>query len=263
MFWNEKTIFHERVSNTLEYAKKFYVAEGNESHSGKIKRPFQLPELIAKLPEESRSRVVFVPVDFSTISESNPFQREKIVRDSALTALKKDPDFNQDSILLIQDFDEFISPAMAGKIEKELFSWKFWVNAVRLKQRLTIYKLNLLDENIWGLSLACKGSLASKQDFSPNEWRHHLGKKQAPLTRSFFGWHHSYLGNAEFIRNKINSFAEADIEMVKNVTDEQIEMSLASGKDLYGRNIQLRPIDYEKQNPIPILLKRKDLMINL
>jgi hypothetical protein len=162
--------------------------------------------------------------------------------------------------LLVQDFDEFISPSKIPALERELYNWKFWSKAIRPKQRLSIYKLNLLDANEWGLSLACKGSLVKQPDFSANEWRHHLGKKKARLTSGFFGWHHSYLGDANFIRNKIDSFAEADIAMVKNVTDEQIEQALTQGKDLFGRAVQLRPVQYENLDPIPTLLSRKDLL---
>ncbi len=263
MFWNEKTIFFEKVFNTLEYAQRFYLAEGNESHSGKIKRPFQLPELLGQLPENLRSRVVFVPVDLSAVTEKNPFAREKLVRDAALTALKKDPEFSAESIVLIQDFDEFISPKKISLLEQMLFSWKFWVKAIRLRQHLSIYKLNLMDQNDWGLSLACAGSLVKKNDFSANEWRHHFGKKKAGITREFFGWHHSYLGDTEFIRNKIDSFAEANLEMVKTVTDEQIEKALSTGLDLYGRSIHLQPVEYQNLDPIPILQKRTDLMVTL
>lgn len=263
MFWSEKTIFFEKVYNTLEYAKRFYIAEGNESHSGKVHRPFLVPELITQLPKNLRSRVVHVPVDFSLIQEKNPFAREKLVRDAALIELKKDPEFIEDSILLIQDFDEFISPKKIADLEKLLFNWKFWVKAVRLRQHLSIYKLNLLDENDWGLSLACAGSLVKQANFSANEWRHHLGKKKAKLSSDFYGWHHSYLGDVNFIRNKIDSFAEANIDMVKNITDDQIEKALSSGKDLFGREILLRPIQYQTMDPIPVLQKRNDLMVKL
>jgi len=103
----------------------------------------------------------------------------------------------------------------------------------------------------------------AQNGFSANQWRHQFAKKKARLTKNFFGWHHSYLGDANFIRNKIDSFAEADIEIVKNISDEQIEKALSGGKDLFGRSIQLHPIEYAKLDPIPILQKRNDLMTNL
>lgn len=260
LFWSEKTIFKERIQTALEYAEVLYVAEGNESHSGKIKRPFLIPSLIAELDDNHKRRVVHVPVDFTNHSEKNPFAREKIVRDAALTELLKNPLFNPSSILIIQDFDEFISPAMANAIELELYGWKFWRSSVRLKQRLSIFKLNLQDIHDWSLSLAVTGSLARSVGFSPNEWRHRLAKKRSALTHHYFGWHHSYLGDAEFIRNKLESFAEASLTMVKNVTDQTINDSLANGRDLFGRDIQLNKIDYSKLEPIPALLSRKDLI---
>jgi hypothetical protein len=257
----KKLFFLKKFFNTLEYAKKIYLAEGNESHSGKIKRAFVLPELIQELPENLRSRVVFVPVDLSLSHETNPFVREKMVRDAALTELKKDPAFTHDSILIIQDFDEFISPAKISKLNELLFSWKFWVKAIRLRQHFSYYKLNLMDQDDWSLAIACTGALALRQDFSPNQWRHHLAKRKTKVSKEYFGWHHSYLGDAKFIRNKIDSFTEHNIDLVKNTSDEQIQLALSNGQDLFGRNTKFKTVAYENTDPIPILQKRTDLMV--
>ncbi len=100
MFWGETAIFTERVINTLGYAKRLYIAEGNESHSGEFKRPHQVPALLAGLPKELRERVVFVPVHLENTTEKNPFKRERMVRDAALNELREAPDFDANSILL-------------------------------------------------------------------------------------------------------------------------------------------------------------------
>lgn len=261
MFWNEKSIFKERVLNTLEYARAFYIAEGNESHSGKIKRPFLVPDLLLELPEPIRSRVIHVPVDFSGSTETNPFVRERLVRDTALSALKGNPEFTDESILLIQDFDEFIRPQMAPGLEKELFGLRFWRSRIRIRQRLSYFKLNLKDGADWTLSLAVSGKLARTPSFSPNQWRHQFAKKKAPLTKNYYGWHHSYLGDVNFIRNKLDSFAEAGIDLVKNVTDEQILDRMNRGLDLYGRDIHFEKVNYANTDPIPALLHRTDLLL--
>ena len=128
--------------------------------------------------------------------------------------------------------------------------------------RMTYYHLNLLDQAPWSLSLACKGSLARSASFSPNQWRHQFAKKKAPLSREYLGWHHSYLGDLEYIRNKIHSFAESEIEMVKKLTDTDIQKALQSGNDLFGRSFVYQWIDYQQLEPIPELVNRKDLFAN-
>jgi hypothetical protein len=261
LFWNEDVIFLERIRNTLKYADKFFIAEGNESHSGRIKRDFRIPSLLEKIPDEMRSRVVFVPVDLSIVNEQNPFVRERLVRDAALQVAIRDRDFTRDSVLIIQDFDEFIIPDRIKCIIEELFSWRFWNKAIRLRQRFSYYKLNLMSCDDWSLSLICKGSLVLKDKFSANQWRHQLAKKRTRITRDYVGWHHSYLGDLNFIRNKIDSFAEANIQMVKDVTDQDILAALQSGADLFGRNIKYQQVSYVNVDPIPDLLHRNDLMI--
>lgn len=260
MFWNELPIFKERIENTLQYAKRFYIAEGNESHSGHLKRDFQLPNLLSQLPKELQNRVEFVPVDLAQSSLSDPFMREKKVRDSAFEVLKSSAEFNSNSVLVVQDFDEFLNPHHTQEILSQIWGWKFWVSGIRLRQHLSYYRLSYMDPADWTLGFACKGSLALKNDFSPNQWRHQLAKRRFGVTPNYVGWHHSYLGDQESIRNKISSFAEAEVDFVKKVTDEMIEKALTEGRDLYGREKVFARIDYAKTNPIPTLLKRSDLL---
>ncbi len=261
MFWGENVIFKERVVNTLQYAKRFYIAEGNESHSGKFRRDYQAPALLAGLPQDLQKRVVFIPVDLAASAERNPFERERMVRDAALNELRRAPDFSPDSILIVQDFDEFLIPERVVPILKEeLFSWRFWRRSFRFRQHLSCYGLNVMGEGDWTLGFACLGSLALDPAFSANKWRHVSAKKKSPLARRNAGWHHSYLGDVSFIRKKIESFAEAEIEMVKAITDEQIEAALASGTDLFGRDLKFRIVDYDGMDPIPALRGRADLI---
>jgi len=260
MFWEEHLIFRERVINTLQYAKRFYIAEGNESHSGKFKRDYQVPGLLAQLPDSLRERVVFVPVDLGATSEKNPFERERLVRDAALNELRKAQDFDSNSILIVQDFDEFLIPdRVRSVIQDELFSWKFWRKSLRIRQHLSYYRLNVMSEEDWTLGFMCLGSFARDPGFSANQWRHVKAKKKSPLSRTYLGWHHSYLGDVGFIRKKLQSFAEAEIDTFKNITDEQIEAALAGSKDLFGRDFKFRVIPYEELDPIPELRLRLDL----
>lgn len=253
MFWNEDALFRARIVNTLSYAERLYIAEGNESHSGAIKREYRLPQLIRDLPNELRSRVIPVLVPMEKHTGLTPFAREKIVRDAASTQLLQDQKLTRDDFLFVTDFDEFIHPDEARKIQTQ-FPWYVpFRRGMRLKQRLTFFRLNLLSPDDWTLAICLRGDELSRPDFSANRWRHEWAKKRLPITREFTGWHHSYYGDVAFIKNKIQSFAEANIDMVRQLTDEQIMSALESGSDLYGRGQVFQKIRYEDYQPIPAL----------
>jgi hypothetical protein len=264
LYWNEDVIFEERIRNTLTYADYLYVSEGNESHSGLIIRDeYHFPRLLAELknkaPELDLSRVIFVPVDLSNAGTS-PYERELLVRDAALIQMKKDKILKPNDILIIQDFDEFLHPEAQQLLFAYFSPLALWRNVVRPKYRMTYYKLNLLEQNSdWDLVLILRGSVALKKSFSANFYRHDIRKKAFPTSKSYMGWHHSYLGNAAKIMEKIKSFSHALDPMVKEISEEEFLNRLTKGEDLFGRNFKYQKIDYSVQGGIPALSERTDL----
>ena len=266
LYWNEDVIFEERIRNTLEYADTFYVSEGNESHSGLIKRDyFHFPKLLeslkARAPDLDLTRVVFIPVDLRN-APSSPTVREKLVRDAALEKLRVDGKMKSRDLLLIQDFDEFFLPSSRDTLLSYFSGLQFWRSVLRLKYRMTYYKLNLEEKSTpWDLVLAVRGTLALKKHFSPNFFRHSIRKKKFRRSQEFLGWHHSYLGDSKNVLEKIKSFAEAFIPVVKDVSEEEILARVSRGEDLFGRDFKYQKIDYATSGGIPVLSKRVDLLL--
>ena len=263
MFWNEDTIVKERILNTLEYADFFLIAEGNESHSGLIKRTeYQLPKQLRELEGIPKDRVIFVPVDLSKAPGKNPFERELLVRDLALKVAIEKKLLQKDDVLIIQDFDEFLDPNAKALLFQHFSPLTFWRKALRLKYQMTYYKLNLLESSSkWDLALAIRGSTALEANFSPNYFRHDIRKKAFPTTQAFIGWHHSYLGNTEKMIEKIKSFSHALDHMVKEVTEDDLKKRFENGQDLFGRDFKYTKIDYAAQGGIQALKNRTDLMV--
>jgi hypothetical protein len=264
LYWNEDVIFEERIRNTLSYADYLYVSEGNESHSGLIKRDeYHFPRLLADLknraPDLDLSRVIFVPVNLSAAGTS-PYEREKLVRDAALEQVLRDKRLASDDLLIIQDFDEFLHPEAKSLLLAYFSPFAIWRKVVRPKYRMTYYKLNLLEQNSdWDLVLILRGSVAMKKNFSPNFYRHDIRKKAFPVSKNYLGWHHSYLGNAAKVMEKIKSFSHALDPMVKEIPEEEFLARLTRGEDLFGRNFKYQKIDYPGTRGIPSLSARTDL----
>jgi hypothetical protein len=49
------------------------------------------------------------------------------------------------------------------------------------------------------------------------------------------GWHFSYVGNIEFIKNKIGSISHTEYDTPEYKNNERIERAIAEGEDLFGR----------------------------
>jgi beta-1,4-mannosyl-glycoprotein beta-1,4-N-acetylglucosaminyltransferase len=63
------------------------------------------------------------------------------------------------------------------------------------------------------------------------------------------GWHFTYMGGREAVRNKIESFGEQSLNLdwVKNGLENSINNAIERGRDLYNRPCKfwIEPISYE------------------
>jgi beta-1,4-mannosyl-glycoprotein beta-1,4-N-acetylglucosaminyltransferase len=66
------------------------------------------------------------------------------------------------------------------------------------------------------------------------------------------GWHLSYFGDANFIKNKIENFSHQELN-TNNFTDlVKINEKINNCVDLYDRNIEIKKINIEDNNYLPI-----------
>jgi alanyl-tRNA synthetase len=67
---------------------------------------------------------------------------------------------------------------------------------------------------------------------------------QFPALNKPGGWHFSYFGNIEFIKNKLKNFCHAGEDRIEIITEKNISDALKSNSDLFGRsNFMTVPIE--------------------
>ena len=69
------------------------------------------------------------------------------------------------------------------------------------------------------------------------------------------GWHLSYFGNYQFIKNKIENFAHQEYNNEKITSVENIEEKINTCKDLFGRNDTLKASIKAFKNSLIIAFK--------
>ena len=265
-FWNESLYFAERVENTLSYADLLLIAESELSFSGKVSRLYVVPGLIEQLPKESRERVIFVPVDLSSMTAATNREREAVVRQAGFEHLKKHGLLEMDDILMVQDFDEFFDPKCAQELRDYFASSRR--DYVHPRYRCTYYYLNwaIVSPRAHADWIPQVAFRARHALMTEGFWIHDYRTKR-PLSRRwrvpkpYWGWHHSYLGGRDAIESKIKAFSGSASSMIRATTPETRSERLREGEDLYGRRIKFAEFESYDTFGILSLLKRQDLMV--
>jgi beta-1,4-mannosyl-glycoprotein beta-1,4-N-acetylglucosaminyltransferase len=63
------------------------------------------------------------------------------------------------------------------------------------------------------------------------------------------GWHFSFLGGKEVIRKKIKSFSHTEYNSEKYFSDENIDQSIDTGKDIFNRGIKYLTVNPKEDLP--------------
>lgn len=232
-FFNELDLLEFRLRLLDEYVDLFVIAESNLTHSG-VSKEYNYAVNKERFTKWVH-KIVYLPVHQSTEGLTfnkdektyNPANGSWVLENQQRDALKKAAEFTEDTdIVIIGDLDEIPNPAVLQSI-------KTTDTPVTLQMRFHYYFMNCMSckgEKWWNGSVVSSGK--DFKQYSPqvfrdkrNEYRH---IKNA-------GWHFSYLGGVEKIKQKINSFAHTEFNKAEYLDDEHIIRSLQKGKDVFNR----------------------------
>ena len=224
-FLNELELLELRLMTTDKIADYFVIVEANQTHSGKPKEYIfeQNKDRFTKFLHKIRYIKIVLPTSDPRQSWRNEnFQRNEIMRgvDDALP----------DDYIMISDLDEIPNPE--GVLDA--INNKKWEQFI-LEQKLCYYYVNNVAGQNWHGTVVTK----RKNIKSPQHCREH-DRRNPPRVVLEGGWHYSYLGNVDKIKEKMDSYAE-HTEVVQSfgtyVKDrDHIAECVATGKDLFKRD---------------------------
>jgi hypothetical protein len=193
---------------------------------------------------EHYDKLIYIGVEDMPLS-ADPWVNERHQRDSIMLGIE---DAADDDVIIIGDIDEIIRPSTIQELRKQqaqiygfrmpLFNFKF--NYMLVTQDCY---------SVWSGAIQ-KGLLESPEEFRRQRhslnnlgWNYNDG---SVAVIEHAGWHFTYLGNDEFARNKIQSFAHADDNRPEILNQINVEESIRQ-----GRGIKLDNADYQFK---PVLL---------
>lgn len=265
-FFNELDMLEFRLKLLGDHVDHFVLAESNITHSGQPK-PFYFEENKARF-KQWKEKIIYLPVNQSTEglvfdaeTSYNPQSAAWKLENGQRNALAAAKDIiADDDLVLLSDLDEIPDPAVLKKTNPA-------DSPVVLSMLFHYYFLNCQNtghERWWNGTIASTGKQFKAT--TPQELRDK--RNDWPVVKKA-GWHFSYLGGLEKIKEKIRSFAHTEFNKEEFLSDENIMEAMEKGKDVFKRpGVHYRfvsPLYYPGylrnimlQYPALLHLKRKD-----
>ena len=263
-FFNELDILELRLNILYDTVDFFIIVESNLTHSGQNK-PFyfeQNKDRFSKFLDKIISYKIYDnPSDFVNLPNTEDIELQKIYgfmkttkrfnpyfqgdygRDYFQKESVRRPLVNceENDIIIISDADEIPDPKLLKQLDKLDLNNTIY----SLNQTMYYFYLNVLKENEWCGSKM--GLYKNMKKYSFNEIR---GDSSLSSIIHKAGWHFSFMGGEEMVKNKMLSYSARD--MVDHNVLSKIKLNMENNMDPYFRHA-LSKVEIDDSYPQYIL----------
>lgn len=243
MFYNEFDILELRLRIMYDQVDRFVIVESDYTHSGKYKG-FKLEEHKERY-SQWWDKICYIKGNMPQ-RLTNAWDREHWQRD--LMSQGWD-DVDGDDVILVSDLDEIVRPETLQFIRSTDYGY------YGLYMPAFYFKFNYLD---------------TKQDWHYKVWgRAYRGFKTLPqhmrligvgetpgkhIKLHHAGWHFGWLGDNDFVKTKLQSFAHTEWDKPEIVNNVDIDRHIAEGRDhVRPENITWVPVNLDDYFPKEIV----------
>lgn len=235
-FFNELDMLECRLEYLYDKVDRFVLVEADITHSGKSK-PFYF-DLNKDRYSKYLSKITHIKLeidpteydwthDLSKNFNNASWQVENRQRNGILEGIKDLPD---NAVIMVSDLDEIPNrdaiPRAVRILEQRL--------AVSLETRQFYYNLGQCLVEPWPATVVVKKQILNR--VSPQQLR---DAKNGNLLIKKGGWHLTYFGSVDAIRNKIMNFAHQEYNNETFTNPSYIEQRVRNGEELYGRSFPM------------------------
>ena len=236
IFNHEIELLEIRMNILNDYVDKFVITEGDITFSGKPKESHfsNNRERFSKWEDKIIHNSIKLP------DLPGPWEREIYSRNAMVDIAG----LEDDDLILMSDGDEIPNPEVLQHADE----WVENDTHFTFEQRCFAYWFNNLYSDTWlGSRAATYGHLKNTTVDDLREGTEDESKVSGSIITNG-GWHFTYLGDENHIRQKINSFCDRHFD-VPEVT-ENISKNLEGGTDVLNRNhITYSRIDIDDSFP--------------
>ena len=245
-FYNELTLLEYRLALLDPVVDTFIIAEANQTHMGHKKELYsqQLKTLFDKFSEKIVHLVIDLPYTHDTlkVEQENQWDNEKYQRNALQRGILS-LDLDDSDIIIISDMDEIPDPDTLRKVK----CGDICVRLHALEQDFYYYNLRSQFVKKWFSAKAISYEEFTKLAISCSAIRAHNTTSIIPHA----GWHLSYFGDTQFIKNKLQNFAHAEHNTPEKVDINNIEWHMNNTACLYGDSYKMLHVPIEENSYLP------------
>lgn len=261
LFYNEIQMLTYRLNLLNEVVDYFIIVEATHSFSGKEKPLFFKEN--KHLFEKFQDKIIHIIVEdfphkYPNINydekqqwKNENFQRKCISR--GINKLKYSRSLMQlknEDIILISDLDEIIDPNTLYKIKNNEINIdnEFYI----LEMELHYYNLILKYNEKWYSPklITYKKYNELNADCDSIRWYNIYVNPSMPIIKNG-GWHLSYFGDCNFIKNKLENFSHQEYSNSLYTDIDKIKNKLQNGTDLFNRGADSIKVNISDNNYLP------------
>jgi len=254
LFLNELELLEIRLNILYPHVDFFVINESTTTFSGN-KKPLYFQENKHRF-EKFSDKIIYNIVDIPNNLVSS-WDRETFHRNSIIERI--DGHAKPEDIIITSDLDEIPNPDIIKNLNNFFDSNKLY----HCKQKFYYYYLNNCLNRDWYGSRICSFAFLKRNTVQAIRQATEDVSKLNGIVLENAGWHFSYLGGAENIRFKIESFSHQEFNnsFVKN----KILENLKNNRDIFDRDIHFKPVSIDDSFPTFIVnnqYKYEHLIIN-
>lgn len=241
-FYNELDLLEIRLRETYSQVDKFVIVESTKTFQNVTKPLYFLEN--RNIYIEFLDKIIHVVVD-TPLGHSDPWANERHQREEIKRGLK---DISQDDYVIIGDVDEILRASTINKLRSTTaqichmripyFNFKFNYLSINDRESYCVWNLAVLAKNISSIENLRLTRLRINQLNLPTGF-----KNDQFEIFEHAGWHFSYMGDNEFIINKLKSFSHCEFN------NEDI-LKLIDVKSMIENSRGFNPKDQKKFAPV-------------
>jgi len=233
IFYNELDLMNFRLNILKDIVDTFVIVEANQTFMGKDKPLFSknLSSLFYDLSGKIVHAVIDLPYRANNLSTAADHQwvNEKFQRDY-ISRILQYMELDDDDIILLSDLDEIPDPTTISKIREGSIA----ISVNKLEQDFYYYNLRSKFINTWSHAKVIRHSIFEHLSMSCSDIRAHACDS---IPRG--GWHLSYFGTKEFIRNKLENFSHSEHNIPETTDLTNIQRCIDTTECVVGKSHEM------------------------
>jgi beta-1,4-mannosyl-glycoprotein beta-1,4-N-acetylglucosaminyltransferase len=244
IFYNELDMLEYRLNVLADTVDHFVLVESTKTFMG-----FDKPLYYAENKErfsKFNDKIVHIVVDnfiVPNVDKNEQWNNEAIQRNHIHPGIVE-LELEDYDYILISDIDEIPDPKLIHTYKTSNSILPF----ANLKQEFFYYNLHHKMNEIWIFP-----KLITYQEYVRlGSVPHKIRNLNAPTTLDKSGWHLSYFGDVEYIKNKIQNFSHQEYNTAE-ITDESLLQSrIKNGEDILNRQTtKIKRVDIDEHSYLP------------